>query len=52
MARPAGAFRVETAGSLTPELEGTFKSISHLQRNGKAEQKKPIPTGRNDHELR
>lgn len=35
MARPDGAFRTEAAGSLTPELEGREKSLSHPQRTGK-----------------
>lgn len=32
MARPAGSFRTETAGSLTPELDRREKSATHLQR--------------------
>ena len=35
MARPAGPFRMETAGSLTPELEGAFKSLPHPRRGSK-----------------
>jgi len=52
MARPSGAFRVEAAGSMTPELEGTFKSISHPRRSGKIRPEKPGFTGRNDYERR
>lgn len=52
MARPAGAFRAETAGSLTPELEGTFKSISHPRRGGKTSAGKPGLAGRDDNERR
>ncbi len=52
MARPSGAFRIEAAGSMTPELEGTFKSISHPRRSGKIRPEKPGFTGRNDYERR
>lgn len=44
MARPAGPFRAETAGSLTPELEGSPKSGSHPRRGGR------IPERRKPHE--
>ncbi len=33
MARPAGAFHIEAAGSLTPELEGRETSAVHPRRD-------------------
>ncbi|MEA4954230.1 MAG: hypothetical protein VB096_01770 [Pseudoflavonifractor sp.] len=49
MARPAGVFRMEAAGSLTPELEGAFKSITHSRRSGKPNSEKTVSAGRHDH---
>ncbi|MEL4860629.1 hypothetical protein AAEU42_05170 [Pseudoflavonifractor phocaeensis] len=40
MARPSGPFRMEAAGSLTPELEGASRSGRHPRRGGDAQAKK------------
>lgn len=50
MARPAGTFRVEAAGSLTPELEGRGKSASHPRRDRGPGGKKTASKRRDDDE--
>ncbi len=46
MARPAGIFRTEASGSLTPELEGREKSATHSHRDLSSPKKTTAPERR------